>query len=207
MKDSRSVGNSRPRSAATDQKPIGDDYQVIEVHVADLRHFFNSMDPSPFREKDLDPKAEEFIVDWAKTFPKNAKPSLLIHVDRGIDLQDEAVVCEAIRTYFGHRAAASRRRLRQLLLVGRTSLFIGSTVLVTLFLASNFVARNLSGISFGRLLQEGLVIGGWVAMWRPMEIFLYDWWPIQSEAKLFDRLSSMPVRIAYTGAAHPPDHI
>ena len=35
-------------------------------------------------------------------------------------------------------------------------------------------------------------------MWRPMEIFLYDWWPIRAEARLFDRLSAMPVRIAYT---------
>jgi hypothetical protein len=41
------------------------------------------------------------------------------------------------------------------------------------------------------------VIGGWVAMWRPLEIFLYDWWPIQAERKLFDRLSIMPVRITF----------
>jgi hypothetical protein len=51
-----------------------------------------------------------------------------------------------------------------------------------------------------RLLREGLLIGGWVAMWRPIEIFLYDWWPIRAEARLFDRLSTMPVRIAYTGS-------
>jgi hypothetical protein len=42
------------------------------------------------------------------------------------------------------------------------------------------------------------VIGGWVAMWRPLEIFLYDWWPIVAERKLFDRLSTMPVRITFT---------
>ena len=34
-------------------------------------------------------------------------------------------------------------------------------------------------------------------MWRPMEIFLYDWWPIRAEATLADRLSVMPVRISY----------
>jgi len=35
-------------------------------------------------------------------------------------------------------------------------------------------------------------------MWRPMEIFLYDWWPIRAEGRLFGRLAAMPVRIAYT---------
>ena len=44
-------------------------------------------------------------------------------------------------------------------------------------------------------------IGGWVAMWRPMEIFLYDWWPVRAEARLSDRLTAMPVRIAYTSDA------
>ncbi len=45
------------------------------------------------------------------------------------------------------------------------------------------------------------MIGGWVAMWRPLEIFLYDWWPIRAEARLFDRLSAMPVRLVYSGEA------
>jgi len=39
------------------------------------------------------------------------------------------------------------------------------------------------------------VIGGWVALWRPLEIFLYDWWPIRAEAKLHDRLSESDVRL------------
>jgi hypothetical protein len=37
-------------------------------------------------------------------------------------------------------------------------------------------------------------------MWRPLEIFLYDWWPIRAEARLCNRLSAMPVRIVYAGA-------
>ena len=47
------------------------------------------------------------------------------------------------------------------------------------------------------MIREGLLIVGWVAMWRPLEVFLYDWWPIRAEAHLFDRLSTMPVRIEY----------
>jgi hypothetical protein len=44
------------------------------------------------------------------------------------------------------------------------------------------------------LIENSLVIGAWVALWRPIEIFLYDWWPIRAEARLFDRLSQMEVR-------------
>ena len=35
---------------------------TIELELHDMMQLFDSMDPSPFREKDLDPDAEEFIV-------------------------------------------------------------------------------------------------------------------------------------------------
>jgi hypothetical protein len=54
----------------------------------------------------------------------------------------------------------------------------------------------MTGSEIGVLMREGMVIGGWVAMWRPLEIFLYDWWPIRAERRLFDRLAMMPVQIA-----------
>ena len=50
---------------------------------------------------------------------------------------------------------------------------------------------------FSDVLREGFLIGGWVAMWRPLEVFLYDWWPILGDVRMFDRLSEMPVHIDY----------
>jgi hypothetical protein len=40
----------------------------IEIYLENLEQFFNSMDPSPFHEKDLDDNAEEFIISWAEEF-------------------------------------------------------------------------------------------------------------------------------------------
>ena len=172
---------------------------VIEVHVAELKQLFNAIDPSPFREKDLDANAEEFIVSWARELPGDANLGLLVYLDRPAGLAEEpAILRDAIRKFFGHRSEAERRRLRQLFRVGRTSLLIGVTFLGASILLGDFVASALHEQRVGALLREGLLIGGWVAMWRALEIFLYDWWPIRSEARLFDRLSAMPVRIAST---------
>ena len=55
------------RSSAGDSIPAN--CQVIEVHVAELKQLFNAIDPSPFRQKDSDPAAEEFIM-WAKCCAK-----------------------------------------------------------------------------------------------------------------------------------------
>jgi hypothetical protein len=175
---------------------------VIEVHVGELRQLFNAIDPSPFREKDLDAAAEEFIVGWARDLPRDAPLALLVHADRPADLPDAtAILRDAIREFFGHRAERSRRHLRQLLRLGRTSLLIGVLFLGVLIALGGVVEDALSGRRLGVILRESLLIGGWVAMWRPLEIFLYDWWPIRAEARLFDRLSVMPVRIVSTSAS------
>ena len=62
---------------------------------------------------------------------------------------------------------------------------------------AGLVDRALRGNQVAALIRESMAIGGWVAMWRPLEIFLYDWWPILAERKLFDRLSAAPVRITF----------
>jgi hypothetical protein len=178
--------------------PIPANCQVIEIHVAELNQLFNAIDPAPFRQRDLDPDAEEFIVGWAREIPADASLALVVHLDRPAGLPEEpAILRDAIRAFFAERAQVSRRRLRQLFRRGRTSLVIGMTFLALSLLLSDIVARLLGEQRVGEILRESLLIGGWVAMWRPLEVFLYDWWPIRADAVLADRLSAMPVRISY----------
>jgi hypothetical protein len=170
---------------------------VIEVRVAELRQLFNAIDPSPFRERDLDPGAEEFIVEWARDLPRDAPLALRVHLERGAGRADEAgLLREAIHQYFKARAAGSRRRLRELFRRGRISLLIALAFLGAAMTVSDLIAE-VSNTGVAAFLREGFVIGGWVAMWRPLEVFLYDWWPIRGEIRLLDRLSMMPVRIEY----------
>jgi hypothetical protein len=175
---------------------------LIEVRVAELRQLLNAIDPSPFRERDLDARAEEFIVDWAREAPRDAPLGLLVHLERRAGLPDEAAILrDAVAQFFAQRAEATRRRLRLLFRVGRTSLLIGLVFLTAVVALGGFVETALAGRRLGAILRESLIIGGWVAIWRPLEIFLYDWWPIRAEQRLYERLAGMPVRIATAAGA------
>lgn len=177
---------------------------IIEVRVAELRQLFNAMDPSPFRERDLDPAAAAFIADWAAELPEAARPSLLVHLDRSAGAADENVILQdAVRQHFAREAASARRRLRLLLRRGRTSLAIGLAFLAAAIGLASLVQNALRG-GVAVVASESLLIGGWVAMWRPLEVFLYDWWPIRAETRRYDRLAAMPVRIQYADVG-PPD--
>jgi hypothetical protein len=171
---------------------------IIEISVAELRQLFNQIDPSPFRQRDLDPRVDEFIVGWATDLPTTKPWALVVHLDRRAQVADEAsVLRESVHEYFGQQVVASRRKLRELFRRGRISLVIALTFLTASVAVGNTVAEYIGEGGFSDVLREGFLIGGWVAMWRPLEVFLYDWWPIRAEGQLRQRLSTMPVRIEY----------
>ena len=174
----------------------------IELRLREVNQLFNTMDPSPFPEKDLDSDAEEFIVSWARELPRKAKLMLLVHLSNPPPDRDPATMIEvAVRAFFTHRKELCGMHLRQMIARGRLSLIIGMAFLaLCLFIADRTEHLGLGEMPLATIIRESVIIGGWVAMWRPMEIFLYSWWPILRERRIYDRLSRMPVRIACSKA-------
>lgn len=167
--------------------------QFIELRLDDLSQLFNSMDPSPFRTKDLDRDAEEFIVSWAREIPLKVPVTLRIHVAHPPDSDTPAAVRDAVHNYFTDRALHARREFHQLMRQGRLSLAIGVVFLAACLGGAEMLAQKSA--AWAQYVSESLIIAGWVAMWRPMQIYLYDWWPIQRQIRNLQRLSTMPVEL------------
>jgi hypothetical protein len=153
------------------------------------------MDPSPFHEKDLDDDAEEFIVGWAQEFPRRDPVSLVVHVNQLLGHGDTQHLVEtAVHNYFAYRAKLNRLEFRHLLKQGRISLIIGLIFLGACLLTSELLLRQ-EPRSVWIIARESLTIAGWVAMWRPIRIFLYDWWPVLRLGHLYEKLSQMRVEV------------
>jgi hypothetical protein len=168
--------------------------QRIEVFVDRIEQFLNSMDPSPFHERDLDDDAEEFIVGWAREFPRYDPVALVVYVNQHPAHGDAQHLVEtAVHNYFAYREELNRFEFRYLLKRGRDSLIIGLAFLVACVLTSQLLQLRSGTLPI--ILREGLIIAGWVAMWRPMEIFLYEWWPLLRKGRLYQKLSRMHVEV------------
>lgn len=171
-------------------------FEVVEVRVREVAQLFNSLDPSPFHERDLDPDAEEFVVDYARELRGDRPLRLVVHLppdqarlarERGLDT--------AFSNFFAYRAGRIELQLRQLFRSGRRHLAVGLPLLVACLLASQYVGRLLDPRPWGRVIEESFIILGWVANWRPIEIFLYDWWPIRRDLDLYRRLAGARMEI------------
>jgi hypothetical protein len=169
---------------------------VIELRLATLGQLFNSLDPSPFHERDLDDDAEAYIVGWARELPRDVALRIVIHLPETEAEQARARdLSSALSNYFTERARVTALDLKELFRTGRHNLSVSLPVLVTCLFLSQQVRAHLGHGPLPSIVQESLVIVGWVANWRPIETFLYDWWPVARRRNLFRRLAAAEVEI------------
>ena len=169
----------------------------IEVRVDNVSQLFDTLDPFPFQERDLDRDAEEFIVGWARELPRDEPIRLIIHLPVDKISEQEGEVAGALNRYFGYRSGIIERDIKELFREGRISLVIGLAVLALCLLTAQFSSRQLGDTPFGRFVQESLIILGWVANWKPIQMFLYDWWPLVRRRNLYQRLAQADVQLKH----------
>lgn len=180
---------------------------TLDLHVDLSERLFNSIDPAPFRDRDLDPAVIDYVVEWAEDLPGDAILTIGVQLDRaspGVD--DAAVIRAGFAENFRQLAASKRRELRRLFRDGRISLMIGLGFVAIAILIGESISQVIDNVGYARIIADSAVIGAWVALWHPINIFLFDWWPIRRRAVLYDRLHAAEVVVSCgsTGSDHAP---
>lgn len=189
------TGFLRSRMKAGFRYRIDEGLFCIDIRLKSSRQLFDGRDPAPFRERDLDEHAVEYLVGAVSELPRDAPVKLVFWIsDEPAPQLPDTMLVEAVRAHFTYEEQRLGRRARQHIRRGQLFFLVGATVLV-LFLT---LAELTTAMPTGRvrqILREGLVITAWVAMWRPLEALLYDWWPLVQEHRLQRRLRDVPIEV------------
>jgi len=169
--------------------------ETIELRLQDASQLFNMLDPFPFRERDLSAAAEQYIVERAEGLPKNRPIEIRVHVEAdGRDQGAARDIPQAIPAWFAARAQDETHELQTLFRDGRLALLIGAAAVVICLFAAWQLSLHFEG-TVADLLKESFVIIGWVVVWRPAEMFLYDWVAPMRRRRLFRRLAAANVTV------------
>jgi hypothetical protein len=167
---------------------------LIEIRVDDIAQLFDTLDPYPFPERDLNRDAEEFIIGWAREFAARRPITVTVHHP---DTAQQRAAFDALKLamarFFVARSQSIQRDLNELFRIGRYSLLVGIATLLGCLVLSHLTARFFGSPPLDNLVQQSFLILGWVANWRPLEIFLYDWWPIIRKRNLYRRLATATI--------------
>lgn len=201
MNPAGQANQAQPTNQASPVADAGSAKKVrhIEIKIKKISQLFNSLDPSPFIEKDLDDDAVEFIVSYIREYGFNAESIMLIHLpshQKGRVPEDDVV--KAVHNFFSYKKELSQKNIRMKIDEGKKSLVVGLLFLASCLLIREWFFSNNNSV-IGSIIREGLMIGGWVAMWKPISNILYDWWPTHQEMKIYDKISRIKIEFSYGG--------
>ena len=171
------------------------DGTLIELRLSSIHQVFDSFDPAPFPERSLDNEVEDYIVSSARDITIHEPIKLVFYLPpEQLALTETIGLADAIHNYFNYRFAMAQRALRHQRREGRITLAIGLAFLFACITLRQLVYTIDRG-TLAQIIAEGLLISGWVAMWRPLSLFLYEWWPIQRSCAVFTKLAAVSVDV------------
>jgi hypothetical protein len=166
------------------------------MKLSSVQQLFNSFDPAPFREKGLDGEAESYIIDTVKDFPSNTPFKIVIYLAEDLLRTREAQqIPEAIKGHFEYLAASQNRKFRERYNFGKYALVVGLSFLAIATIASLAIDNYSSSYPVAHIVANVLVVTGWVAMWEPVTVFLFQLWPIVKQRKVYEHISRMEVDV------------
>jgi hypothetical protein len=176
----------------------------IEVRIKSPQQLFDARDPAPFLIRDLDDDFVEYILSSAREIPFAAPVKIVIYVGdpEGVDLNKEAVR-EAIRSYLSYQIELQRGALRQFARRAQFFLVMGVAFLAACLFVAQKIGNPTSFVPLS-ILREGVVILGWVSVWKPIELILFDWYPLYEKLRLYRKLMQADLDVRFAASPQIP---
>lgn len=173
-----------------------DGKETIEIRINEALQLFDSRDPAPFRDRDLDDDFTDYIIASADEIPLRTPLRIKIYIAKQSgDIRSESIV-EAIQSYLEYQIDLKRNQFSKVLKMAQLFLFIGLVILSLCLVLSRWV-KELPSDFFSTALSEGIVIFGWVSMWKPLELILFDWYPIYDRIRLLRKIHGSDVQVEF----------
>ena len=134
-----------------------------------MEQLFDNRAPAPIRDRDLDPRLVQYLLDGARDLA-SVTP---LRVKIWLGTSPSVDVPQAVRAHFQHEIDRTNRRRREQVRTGLLTLAIATVIVIVLIAVAEILERRLTGV-IGTAVREALVISGWVLMWRPLDVLVYE---------------------------------
>jgi hypothetical protein len=130
----------------------------------------------------------------ALTRRERARATLVVRVTAG-DADASEGIAAGLRRYAGARRPDLVLRQRALRREGLQTLWLALAFIAVCLLLSALLRLAQWEGAVADLFRGGLEIAGWVALWRPLDLLLFDTWLLRREKRVLDAVATMPLRV------------
>lgn len=173
--------------------------ETIELRLRTIESFFQAPAVDPFHGEFVDISGIDQLIDTMNARPGRRQRigAMAIHLPASEITPDLAArLRTAINNYCNAQIRQAAQKKREIRVEGWKALRIGLIFwAICLGLSLLFEEMLFTRHAVGRFLGEGFIIAGWVGLWRPAELLLYEWWPYSREIRRYQEIKAMDVRI------------
>lgn len=172
-------------------------YILIDVHINNIDHFYNYLDPSPEDEKDLDEETEAYIREAVEdlTLEEREHAKIVLYLSDLLydNMKRRENMEKAVNANFAYRLTHEERKYKFALERGKRYLVRGLFFLVICVFLSTVLPRLILENDINLAFAQSFVVIGWVALWKPVEFYLYDRRDLLDDLDVLNTLSCIPV--------------
>jgi hypothetical protein len=183
---------------------IMDSHSPVEItlHLDRGEYFFVAPDLDPLHQKAIyEPGVDTvFTKVRAGRLRDAVRLTLFLPPDQitpGLELR----LKESMKDYCLYQVNQFQQSLNMQRRLGRRTLWVGLTILVIALILSGlggYIMENATSkfmIGLGGFMFNGFMIIGWVSLWTPTSMLLFDWWPDAVSKRTYEKMAEMPVVI------------
>ncbi len=167
----------------------GDKNLLIKIFTTKIEDLYDDYDKkSSFIKKDLKESLRDYLYESVDEIEK-APFVLQFYFNESSNEESKKRLKSSINSYFSYLISLEKRSMKESL---KNSLifFILGFLLV-------FISLTLSeheNIAF-KLLSEGVMIGGWVALWEALATILVNWLPLRKNLNIYQKIADAKVEV------------
>jgi hypothetical protein len=166
----------------------------VKLELERPKAFLDGSSPALQSQNVLPDATAEFLERNFQQAPRKNPWVLSLSVEN-TTAEESKELQAAITAYYTEQVQSSRADLRQHWHTTR-QIFVYGGIFLGLCLGLQQLLEQVLAERFPDFISEGLIIIGWVALWRPAEMLTYDWLPLVRRLNLQRKLSQLSVQVS-----------
>ncbi|MBU1106186.1 MAG: hypothetical protein KKB51_05910 [Candidatus Riflebacteria bacterium] len=166
---------------------------IIDISVESMNDLFNSFDKkASFVKRELDQDFVDYITDSVKELG-DSNFLIKVSIDQEYNMLQENILRKAVANYFSYLYQVENRNLRKEMRKFLMLILLG----IVLFAAISVnKPPNTSEIELWKqIVQEGIVIAAWVAIWEAVTSLIFGWNPYFIKRSIYERIIAAEFRV------------
>ena len=174
-----------------------DSYYDFTLKLDNIKHLFKDPEFDLFVPQADFSSGIERIVNQLKPTPLTDKVRTTISLpDHQLSENLEKLIVDALQHYCNNKIEKISNDIASLRGQGIRALQRGLLFLaVCLIISTLFDRIEYLPVLVHRFLNEGFLIAGWVGLWYPIELLLYEWSPLKRQKKIYRMIKDMEIKV------------